>query len=279
MLILVLLISIWFGCAVAHKSPYKPTIRPRQTPQPEAQMWEFVKGGFSRKFVESKCTDEQKERLKSAWEDAKLIIEAQTNIIAGYDYDLVHRTWMGDDWDARDTPEKEGWGKIIEDNFARIAGLFRGEYGKSEEFFWRYTPEPDDDLCDDGKMYANNYYNLDFHLSGNHMHTITFCPPYWSLETIGEQIARHKDDEMGQMNMVNFVATTSHIMLHEIYHIKLATQPQTIDYAIEYHEALDLARTYGMEFTHVNSDSYTHDAVAIYLQQTFKSSKPPTRLI
>lgn len=59
-------------------------------------------------------------------------------------------------------------------------------------------------------------------------------------------------------------------MLHEIWHLKdLISKPQTKDYVYEAQNCWNLAKDKGTWWATENADSYTMDALAIYVQQHF----------
>jgi len=65
-------------------------------------------------------------------------------------------------------------------------------------------------------------------------------------------------------------------MYHELWHYKdLVTKPRAGDYGYKPQGTWELARDKGTNYAYVNADSYAYDAVAIYVQQHFKSSMSP----
>lgn len=87
---------------------------------------------------------------------------------------------------------------------------------------------------------------------------------------------KHADNKNEQKVMENFYLTRGQIMFHEIWHYKtLVSSPRTGDYAYKAQGTWDLAKNKGTSWSYVNADSYALDAVAIYVQQYYKSSMSP----
>jgi hypothetical protein len=281
MLIQALLVSISFGFTAASPPSYKPSLNQQRTPKAESYSFAPLHNVFPGTYAHSGCNSLQISELKAAWDDAKLLAEAQTNIVVGYNYNLPHRTWLGDEWNAGGTPKQAYQAEAIEDNFTELARLFRGEMGGKQETIWRCTEEKDDseEQCD-GKTYASTYHDLNSVKTGYVRQTSLFCPLFFELEALTLLIDRYKDDKNGQLDMHNFESNTAHTMLHEIYHYELVAlgRPQIIDYATGTDKNYALARVNGTGVAYVNADSYAFDALAIYLHQTFKSSMPTLRL-
>jgi hypothetical protein len=306
MLIFTLLVSfICLSFGVAHPSSYKPTIEQRQMPntEPESLTHEvgepdfqdgmyidpmggppfpLMKGVLPSTYLDPACNSVEESILREAWEGAKLIVDAQTTIASEYDYNLPHKTWLGDGWNAKGKPVVVYRVKSIADNFKRIARLYGGGIDDKEIIVWRCTEGLQDEMMcgqqrDDDKLFlalSANYPGRKGH--GNRIHVTMFCPLFFRRETLGEQIGRYKDDKDGQLRMINFQPSTAHALLHETWHYDIVSKPPTLDYATGVYDTYNLARINGTRLASTNADSYTYDGLAIYLQQTFKSWIPPT---
>ncbi|EPE30868.1 Metalloproteases (zincins), catalytic [Glarea lozoyensis ATCC 20868] len=147
MLLLVFLALTWLALVVAGPSSYEPRIirqlQPRKPePEPaypptlETLRLSPIAGVFPRTFIDPTRTAEQKSKLTTAWNDAKLLVEAQTNVINGFDYDTPYRNWLGKDWNAKGGSNLEYQSKVIADKLDRLAELFRGEVENNDEFIW-----------------------------------------------------------------------------------------------------------------------------------------------
>lgn len=73
-----------------------------------------------------------------------------------------------------------------------------------------------------------------------------------------------------------FQLSRGQIMFRETWHYKnLVSSPRTGDYAYQARSVWDMAKKRGTSWSYVNADSYALDAVAIYVQQYYKSSMSP----
>ncbi|EPE26472.1 Metalloproteases (zincins), catalytic [Glarea lozoyensis ATCC 20868] len=236
---------------------------------------------FPRTYLDTRCTDGERTRIKTAWDEAKLLAEAQTGNDGRFDHSAVHETWFGKEWNLRDTPLREMRSKAIQDNFEGLARLFGGIQEDSENFVWWCNDHPTEDRCSDEEgedtdalLGARTWYleDQDFGQDEDHVINIqhvVFCPQWFDTETLGEQISRYKDDKEEQQFITNFESNAGVFMLHEIYHWKAVASKPIIDYAYGVEDSIKLAREKGTELAFANSDSYTLDALNIYIQQAF----------
>lgn len=56
---------------------------------------------INRGFIDNSCSVEVKEWIFEAWEEARLLNDAQTYIQPEYNYDIPHTQWLGKDWNQR----------------------------------------------------------------------------------------------------------------------------------------------------------------------------------
>jgi hypothetical protein len=298
MLGLALLMLTWLGFAAAGPLSYEPRITQRLTPAKETPYtFELapsrptlealqslqVAGVFPRTFIDPTCTAEQKSKITTAWNDAKLLAEAQINIISGFDYDTPYRNWLGKDWNAKGDPNKESHSKSIADKLAQLAKLFRGEVPDREYFIWWCTDwshdcEPFNRLSTSPGRGAFSWIKRgprngdDTQPVINEQSTV-FCQQFFEAPTLGEQIAVYKDDTDAQLIIDNFHENTGVWMLKEIYHYYAVrrTSQSTIDYLLTAKDC------FGRETkdAYINAESYTFCSLAIYLQQTFQTPTSP----
>ncbi|EPE24124.1 hypothetical protein GLAREA_07974 [Glarea lozoyensis ATCC 20868] len=104
-----------------------------------------------------------------------------------------------------------------------------------------------------------------------------FCLGFFLEERIGQKFAFLRDSE-GRLNMDNYQDNTARTIIHEAYKYDFIGLPQAIDGAYGAEDVYKLARVAGTELEFVNSDSYTIDALSIYLHQILQSDRPPYRL-
>ena len=70
------------------------------------------RGGIPRKFAETKRCGNMKDpksmgsKIQAAWVEAKQLAMAQTSVNFDYDFEKVHKQWLGKDWN--------GWGWIYD---------------------------------------------------------------------------------------------------------------------------------------------------------------------
>jgi hypothetical protein len=274
MRILSFLISVCLSVATAHPFSHTPTIYQRQVPGlPEGV--EPMDNVFPRTYVDKTCTDEEKAIMKTAWDEAKLLADAATNIVSGYDYNVPYTQWFGDDWNVKGNSRAELRTKLITNNFRRLRKVFRGDIKKSEYFIWWCK----DDLgqCT-GQTQAATWRNKK--RDGQrwiYLQETVLCPLFMNGETLGEQIARYEndEDEKEQIQIDNLEENTAQTMLHEIFHYGIVSKPQTLDHAEAAELNNKLAREAGTKMTFVNADSYAFVCLAIYVHQTFQTSMPP----
>jgi hypothetical protein len=94
--------------------------------------------------------------------------------------------------------------------------------------------------------------------------------------TLADQMSKYANNPYEQKVMENFHLNRGQIMFHETWHYKnLVSSPRTSDYAYQAQPVWDLAKDKGTNWAYVNADSYALDAVAIYVQQYYKSSMSP----
>jgi hypothetical protein len=271
-----LFVAICLRFTTANPLLSTPTIEQRQAPGvgiPGSDR-SIMPGVFPRTYIDPRCTTEERSKIKTAWDEAKLLVD---------DYREVHKLWFGNEWNARDTPVHAGRSKAIADNFKRLARLFNGELPDSENFLWWCNDHPNEDRCSDeegeeftdAQLGARTWYRDDQDFGQDKEHVINiqhvvFCPMWFEAESLVKQIARYKDDEAEQKFIENFESNAGVYMLHEIYHWRVVGSPPIVDYAYGAENSINLAREKGTEFAYGNSDSYTLDALHLYMMQAFK---------
>ncbi|EPE30776.1 Metalloproteases (zincins), catalytic [Glarea lozoyensis ATCC 20868] len=219
-----------------------------------------MEGVLPSTYLDPACNGAEASIVSEAWEGAKLIVEAQTTIVSDYDYNLPHKTWLGDGLNASGKPVVEYRSKSIADNFKKLARLYGGGIDDKEIIVWRCTEGlKDEPMCSQQMGAGVLALALSAEYSGRNGH--------------GNRV---HDDKEGQLRMASFPVSTAHALLHETWHYRIVSQPRTADYATGVETTYNLARREGTRVAFTNADSYTYDGLAIYLQQTFKSRLPPT---
>lgn len=95
------------------------------------------------------------------------------------------------------------------------------------------------------------------------------------MQTLGDAVRGATGDAHAKYVMENFETNRGQVMLHEVYHYTVVSNPRTGDYAYKAKNTWDLAKNSGTWYAFVNADSYALDAVAIYIQKHFKTKEPP----
>ncbi|KAI0516856.1 hypothetical protein F5B22DRAFT_183430 [Xylaria bambusicola] len=185
-----------------------------------------------------------------------------------FDFDKIHKQWLGNDWN--------GWGwfydykTAIHNNLANLAQLFLNQGFQQHEYIYWYCYDYANQ-CDMGTV-AYSWSSVYFFWRN---HYTVFCPRFASFQTLADDIRAASQDQHKQRIMENFHTNRGQIMLHEIYHYTVVTNPRTDDYAYQAQQCWDLAKNQGTWYAFENADSYALDAVAIYVQQHFESEEPP----
>lgn len=55
---------------------------------------------ISKAFIDNSCGDDQKKKILAAWDESRLLVDAQTKTVHGYRYDIPHSQWLGKDWNS-----------------------------------------------------------------------------------------------------------------------------------------------------------------------------------
>lgn len=248
---------------------------PKDTPEQDLSTFSFphITGGqIPRHFIEKGCDAGRKFKIESAWTEAKKLADAQTNFQLGYNYDIPHTQWLGKDWNSESSwiPWKYNYRKLIGDNLSRLRQLFSDNAQSGEYIYW---------YCYDyasqctGGVQAYSWDSIGFFWSN---HYIVFCDPFFGRSTMDDLMVKHQDNEHEQKVMENFHLSREQILFHEVWHFKdLVSRPRTGDYAYQAQNVWNLAKEKGTGYAYVNADSYATDAVAIYVQQYYKSSMSP----
>ncbi|KAK4696662.1 hypothetical protein P7C71_g1303, partial [Lecanoromycetidae sp. Uapishka_2] len=235
-------------------------------------------GGIPRKFIDKKCTLDQKQKITAAWEEAKLLAQAQTTYKLLYQYNIPHTRWLGKDWNSQGSyiPWRYDFRKLIGasafclDNLTRLAKLYSDRSFPAHEFIYWYCYD-DNNVCNDFTQ-AVSWDSIGTFWSN---HYTVFCPNFYGRATLATKMDEYANNLPEQKVMENFQLNRGHIMLHETYHYKdLVSQPRIEDYDDGYQaqSAWDLAKNKGTNFAYLNADSYAFDALAIYIQQYYEST-------
>ena len=229
-------------------------------------------GSIPRKFIETKCDAGKKFKITNAWKEANLLAKAQTTFNLGYNYNIPHTQWLGPDWNSESSwiPWKYNYRKLIGDNLGRLSKLYGNNAPKHDYIYW-YCYDYGNTCTEGVQAYSWDSPGLFW---SNH-YTV-FCDPFYDRSTLGDQIAKYANNKNEQKVMENFHLSRGQIMFHETWHYKtLVSSPRTDDYAYQAQGVWDLAKNKGTSYAYVNADSYALDAVAIYVQQHYKSSMSP----
>ncbi|PVH92050.1 hypothetical protein DM02DRAFT_701765 [Periconia macrospinosa] len=253
----------------------KPENKP---PNSSAENDGEVKAGseISKAFIDKSCDDGQRERILTAWDEARALVDAQTSIVPGYPYDIPHSQWLGKDWNSGTPlwPYHNAFGTRNRENFSRLKAVFSKEAPK-HDYIYFYCTNPQN-RCQVTEKGAEIAYQWSDHGLFWSNHYVNFCPIWHNLPTLNEQLDKHKNNRHNQKVMENFEATRTGSLFHEIWHMKdLVSVPRTVDYAYQAEPVWNLAEDKGTWWSTENADSYHLDAVAIHVQQKFSSAMSP----
>jgi hypothetical protein len=273
---LALLISIWLRFVVGHYIPYAPAIEERQT---RVQVFKYYEA-FPNMFIDAYCDEAQKSKLQRAWEESKLLANAQTEIVSGYNYDLVHKTWLGEDWNRTGKPLLSPLvnyrTRSIRKNFEQLKQLYNGRIGENQYIYW-WCHDPGAGCQSDKRgrtTIASSWVSKDSSVRESY-HTV-WCGKFFEAETLGDQITRAEHIIGEQVVLDTFDSNSAVAMFRETFHFEiLVGSPAIKDFAYHAGETYQLAKKSGTKKAYINADSYAMDALAIYVQQKFQLSSPP----
>lgn len=228
-------------------------------------------GQISRNFIEKKCDAGQKFKIKEAWKDAKLLADAQTKTVLGYNYDIPHTQWLGKDWNS------DGWSfwkwdyrSMIAKNMVRSWGIYSDNAPEHDYIYW-YCYDYSG-LCTEG-VYAYSWDEEGLVWSN---HYTVFCGLFFARMSLSDNMKKYANDKNEQKVMENFQLNRAQVMFHETWHYKyLVSDPRAKDYAYQAQKTWKLAKDKGTNWAYVNAYSYALDGLAIYVQQYYKSSMSP----
>jgi hypothetical protein len=102
-------------------------------------------------------------------------------------------------------------------------------------------------------------------------HYTVFCGPFFGLPSVSTLITRYQGQPHAQKVMDFFEDSRGGTIYHEIFHTTMITNPLAVDLSYGAKECWKLAKEEGTKDATINADSYHLDAMAIYVQQTYKS--------
>ncbi|EPE25506.1 Metalloproteases (zincins), catalytic [Glarea lozoyensis ATCC 20868] len=273
---LALLTWIWLSFAVVHSIPYAYAIEERQT-----WVWfDRYHRAFPNLKIDGHCDNTQVLILQRAWEESKLLAKAQTGNVSGYDYDLVHKTWLGQDWNRTGKPLLAYYinhrTRSIAKNFEQLKRLYDGIIAGTQWIYW-WCHDPGAHCQANKKDYSTIAESWIDKSSGiREIYHTVWCPLFFEQETLENQITRTKNNIADQVILDNFELNSAVTMYHETFHYdNLVGYPSIKDTVFYADQCYQLAKVIGTEKAYVNADSYTVDALAIYIQQKFQLSSPP----
>ncbi|KAF2832410.1 hypothetical protein CC86DRAFT_401175 [Ophiobolus disseminans] len=83
---------------VENVEPRPNDIPPTWSPDSDGEV--RASGKQSKAFIEKSCSPAQKEIVLAAWEEARLLKQAQTERRIGYLFNIPHEQWLGKDWNT-----------------------------------------------------------------------------------------------------------------------------------------------------------------------------------
>ena len=229
-----------------------------------------IQAQSSKKFIEKKCDAGKRFKIEQAWEEARLLATAQMFFRRGYNYNIPHTQWLGKDWSSRS--RKKDYHSTISKNMVRSFEIYSDNAPQHDYIYW-YCNDYSNQCTEGVQAYS---WDEPGRFWSNH-HTV-FCDAFFERATLAEKIEQYANDKHGQKVMENFHLTRAQIMFHETWHYRgMVSDPRAEDYAYQAQAVWDLAKDpkKGTKWAYVNAGSYALDAVAIYVQQYYKSSISP----
>lgn len=55
---------------------------------------------ITKAFMSKSCNETQRKQVLDAWEEARTLADHQTSFEFGFDYDIPHKNWLGEDWNS-----------------------------------------------------------------------------------------------------------------------------------------------------------------------------------
>ncbi|EPE35762.1 Metalloproteases (zincins), catalytic [Glarea lozoyensis ATCC 20868] len=264
-----LLVSTWFSFTFVFSAFSFLHLRSLLPNYKRAEHIDFFPFPANKSSLSGKFTQVSQRSNPRSDDEAKLLANAQTNLIDGYEYNIAHTQWLGKDWNTAgsEDPYFYDYRGFISDNFARLDRLIHGISEAKESIYW---------YCNDvGHQCTDTTYAYSWDGPENRHHTV-FCPAFHKRPTLADQITKHANDVDEQKVIENFQLSRGQIMFHEIWHYGFVSYPRAGDYAYLAEEVWALSHVdKGTLWAYINADSYALDAVAIYVHQHYNSSMPP----
>ncbi|EPE24911.1 hypothetical protein GLAREA_11492 [Glarea lozoyensis ATCC 20868] len=321
MLISILLLSIFFGLAVAGPFAQVPGQAPLEAPTlvveafpevsraPEPELWQgerdppderndkgwpLLSDFIPNIFVDPKCSSEQKFTLSAAWADAKNLSIAQSTAIEDYDFEIPHVAWLGLGWDgaaldntnddAKERAIRKQRKHYIELNIVNNGRLYEGKRYEPHVIYW--TCEDVEKKCEPNQISGKTHNDEEGVSAYPNCHTTIWCPGFFGLELLEEQIQRYRGDELAMSLIDNFAINAGTVKFHEVYKYEWLVSFPALkpDDFIQGNDRAgkvwNFARTEapgggGTKYAYITADSYVMDALAIFVYQSYGTEYPP----
>lgn len=190
---------------------------------------------LSRKFVDSRCSVQQRKAIEAAWYEASLLDQAQQKYVPGGAFSTAMINYFGKNVGSTGgiLPWDRNYRKLIGDNIARRHALDTNNAPRSTYLYF---------YCYDWfQNYCHNHPNVVAGYTHSQIgtfwtnHYITFCDLYFTKPTLMDSIRRVNamPNPAAEKNVLdNFYSNRATILYHETYHLKnTVVQPNTKDYA------------------------------------------------
>jgi hypothetical protein len=256
-----------------------------------AKGWPLLSDDIPLVFVDPKCSNEQRYTLFSAWQDAKNLSVAQSTPKEDYNFDIPHKDWLGPEWDG------EAWHHSNNDagesmvrkmrkvriywNIYRNGVFYKGRRQQPHVIYW--TCEDVEKKCEPHQISGKTYNDYEGVNAYKNRHTTIWCPDFFNLELLEDQIQRHRGDERAMSLIDNFAINAGTVMFHEIYKYESqisypGCKPKGFIQGDDRAEKIwKIARLSGggTKTAYITADCYVMDAVAIFVQQSYGTGHPP----
>ena len=189
---------------------------------------------LSKKFVDSRCSNQQRYAIEAAWYEASLLDQAQQKYVPGGAFSTAMINYFGNNVASTGgfLPWDLNFRQIIGDNIARRHALDT-ENAPRSTYLYFYCYDWYQDYCTKYPQTAG-YTHSQVGIFWT-KHYITFCDLYFTKPTLMdtiESVSKMPNPALEKNILENFYENRATILYHETYHLKdTVVQPNTKDYA------------------------------------------------
>lgn len=219
------------------------------------------------------CGSFDKNYIAKAFEEARTLALAQTTFRSGYNYDIPHTQWLGSEWNSRGGFFSKNYRIILQDNFGRLERVFREppqtDYQTYIIFYCGNGASSD---CRKNDK-STGFFQESFWGTTKYVYLCDKFFDTWTLEALLTYNKRFPDRQKDIDVFYNFPGRFLFALLYKFKYF--VASPTASEYAESPIDVWNLAKNKGTYWAYVNSNSYALDALAIAVQQFYKSPMSP----